>query len=776
MCVETIAERYCGPVNLARLLSPESRVLDIGVRDARTAGELAGAGVRRYLGLRPAEGSESAVPAELADRFHPWTSSRQILANSCDLLILRGPALRALWGIRDLRGTRHLAVERSTRRASIEVLCALALSRLLGRVRSLGVHRCGEQRFDVFELAARDEAPRPRQYLSPVVGVHGLIDRLAVEQVSYVALRWFEDLPELQPGEDLDLLVADADLERVRAVLAEEPGTIPVDLYSETGLPGSDFRSAAYYPPALARRLLDTAVAHRSGCRVPAPLEHLCSLAYHAVYHKGFESGMRSQQEGSPDPEPHPDHDYRGVLSELARSQGFQAIDTLEQADAFLETRGWRPPPDTLRRLATGNDWIRARLGDDAGGEAELPEAAVFFLRERTLDVLGLDELLAVLTELRFTIVHAAELDADARRRCSDHARGGNWGRGPFPVSGGGPRFLVFAVHYGPRKPQQSVLERYPRLTNSDVLVAKQQIRDLVNTRLASAQRFNAVHSSDDEDEAWEYLELAAPELAASLRSTVRDLREGFRTRVPVLRVLSVGRRAKVELVQGERGPEVRKSFEPGASSFLQRELTAMRELGPVLPCVPEVIDSGPNWFSIPYYDDLLHPIWDRKRLIPLPILRRMVDALRGIHAQGGDLIDAKPENFLFDPMQGLKLVDYEFFHRYRTEPPPFEHIYAFAGVPTGFGGDVPIGRAGYEARWRPWTGLPLEVLLRGSAASQRAWRAVHLLRREIIGGDGTARRAARSGRRQLRRVRRALGGRYREWSRQLVAGADVSR
>lgn len=730
--------------------------------------------MHRYLGLVDIGAQLPPMPSGLLERFQPWTSSQQIFANDTDLLILRGSAQRAVWAVRDLRRPTHVALERSTVRSALQAGGALALSRMLGRVRSRGIHDCGGQSFQVFELPAADIAARPRHYLSPVLGVRGFIDRLAAEQIDYVVLRWFEQLPDVAEGEDLDVLVADADLARVRALLAEEPGTIPVDIYSETGLPGSDFRSASYYPPALARRLLETAVTHSSGCRVPAPPEHLCSLAYHAVYHKGFQSGLRSDQPGASGPESDPDHDYRAVLADLARAQGVPLVDSLEGVDDFLAARGWRPPADTLRRLAPANEWIKGRLGELQDGESELPEPTVFLIRERTLAILELGDVTGALTDLGFEVLHVAELDDDARRRCEDQARGGNWGQGPFPASGGGPRVLIFAVHYGPRQPPPPVRERYPRLTNGDVLLAKNRIRYLVAARLSPAQRFNPVHSSDDEGEAWEYLQLACPDNAVRLRAAVERLRESFSTSMPVLEVLSLGRRAKVELVQGREGPEVRKTFAAGSLPHLHRELAAVRELAPALTCVPELLDSGHNWFSTPYYEDRLRQVWAGQRaLVPLPVLHRMVDALRQIHALGGDLIDAKPQNFLLDPARGLKLLDYEFFHHYGDDPPPFEGSYAFAGVPDGFEGDVPLGELGYDARWRPWTGMPLDVLLHGSMSAQRAWRAAHLLQRELTGSDGAARRVAREGRRRFQRGRGVIGQRYRDWARRRASGAE---
>ncbi len=77
-------------------------------------------------------------------------------------------------------------------------------------------------------------------------------------------------------------------------MLDDGPGIQPVDVYSATGLPGADFRAMPYFPPYLADELLDRAVIHRGLCRVPAPREHFLSLAYHALYHKGGDSGIPS--------------------------------------------------------------------------------------------------------------------------------------------------------------------------------------------------------------------------------------------------------------------------------------------------------------------------------------------------------------------------------------------------------------------------------------------------------------------------------------------------
>ena len=67
--------------------------------------------------------------------------------------------------------------------------------------------------------------------------------------------------------------------------------------------------------------------------------------------------------------------------------------------------------------------------------------------------------------------------------------------------------------------------------------------------RLPPAERTNPLHSSDDEIEAWEYLETACPELVQGIREEIRRRQEAYRTREPVDRILAnTGDHTKVEL------------------------------------------------------------------------------------------------------------------------------------------------------------------------------------------------------------------------------------
>ncbi|MCK6211017.1 hypothetical protein KZX45_10720 [Georgenia sp. EYE_87] len=750
-------------MELATLLEPGSRVIDVGADGADVAAALAAAGRERYLGLVPPARLDAvrARAGELAGRFVALEPAL-VARSSADVVILRADLAPYLWTFRDLSHARLVAVERRAGLRAVEARLAELLPRLRGRATPRGRFTCGGRQFDVLELAGARRR-RARRYLSPYWGVPGLVERLQERGVRYAALRWFENLPELEPGEDLDLLVADEDLAAVEALLDEEPGTIPVDLYSESGQTGTDYHGMAYYPPALARQLLGRAVLHPSGCRVPAPLDHLHSLAYHAVYHKGPSSGLASR--GTSWREPDPEHDYTAVLEDLAGRLGVALEPTLEGVDEYLTTVGWQPPPDTLRRLAATNPWIRPPDLD----AAEVPEPSVFLVRERTLDVLTMDDVRRVLGTLGFEIVLERVLDDDARRRCAESMRGGNWSRGPFPRSGGGPAVAVVVLHHGPRRPGPALREQYPWLSNTDVYLAKTRIRDLVAARVVDGERFNPVHSSDNEPEAWEYVELAVPDEAEALRAEVRRRREEYATDAPVVAVLSRGRRAKVEVVEHDGGLAVRKTFARPARAHQERELHGLRELAPHVP-VPALLATGPNWLLTSFHPNRLN-IGDRPggRLVPLRAARGMVDVLRRVHARGYDLIDAKPQNFLLDP-DGLRLIDLEFLHRYDGEPPEFTHLYGFVGVPEDFDGDLPfVDDLSYDLRWLPYVGLPMEALLHDPAWLQHLRRGAFRLTRTVTGSSEPVRRVGRVGLRAARRGRRTAATAYRAWARSRV-------
>jgi hypothetical protein len=319
----------------------------------------------------------------------------------------------------------------------------------------------------------------------------------------------------------LDLLVDDESLEQVRTLLDEGPGIQPIDLYSVTGLPGADFRSMPYLPPHLAEQVLARAVVRNGLCSVPATREHFLSLAYHALYHKGFDSGIpavgtkrrTSARAG---------HDYAAILQRLAVELGLDVEVTLESLDAYLDSQSWRPPHDMLIRLSHRNRWVRRLLKSSDNGASGDDRLAVFLVREEALNRGGVKRAAQLVAQHGFQILKICEFDTGRVPAIARTLRGGNWGRGPWPISGGPPVAAIVAYDPTPIAPSRRQKKRFPFIANARLL-CKEHLRDAFNEGFPKDQHCNAIHSSDNGREALDYLRIIMPESVEELLSVTQS-------------------------------------------------------------------------------------------------------------------------------------------------------------------------------------------------------------------------------------------------------------
>jgi hypothetical protein len=343
------------------------------------------------------------------------------------------------------------------------------------------------------------------------LGVDGLIAELDRRGCRYVVLRWFDDLPRVDPEGDIEILVEDEHAPVVRSLLTRwRRRVVPCDVYSVHGGPGFAYHRYAYFPPAVASQILDRAVRHSSGAYVPCPEDHFYSLAFYTLYHRGFRSGLPvSRTEG---PRGRDDrHDYAEVLRSLAAVIGLSVPITMADLDRELERRGWRPPPDTMLKWAVRNPWCRMQVQDVFGEEPSPPGLTVFFVREAASNDEAVEKIEDELLRWGFRHLASLRLDEDEAERASRLVRGGNWGRGPWPKSGGPPRVLVVAVDPSPTPPSAKLLERHPGVDNGRIFDLKQRIRRTWNDRQHADDRCNIVHTSDSAAHAVHYLRLVAP-------------------------------------------------------------------------------------------------------------------------------------------------------------------------------------------------------------------------------------------------------------------------
>jgi hypothetical protein len=499
-----------------------SRIIEVGATCGTLCRRLVAAGYENYLAVVSSkQRSEIFVKGQPGLRRLVVTaqSFKVIQQNNADILILSGWSMLALSRGRLVRHANYVALKlQPTPLCWLAMLLGL-MQILLFRVSLPRIVNCGASGDGPWLVAYRVRRRRPysgvRRFIPHQLGACGLLYGLQTAGVRHAVLRWFESLPLVSPGEDVDLLVDDASLEQVRAMLEEGPGIQAVDIYSVTGLPGADFRAMPYFPPYLAEELLDRAVIHRGLCRVPAPREHFLSLAYHALYHKGKESGVPSINEKRLE-RMRADHDYVDVLQRLAGPLGIKTPVTLEGLDACLDSHGWRPPHDMLIRLARRNRWVRSLLRHPDKATNVDDRLAVFLLREEGMRRGGIERANQLIEKYGFKVLSANPLDERLSSTIARSLRGGNWGRGPWPISGGPPVAAIVAYDPSPITPSRRDKKRFPFIGNARLL-CKEKLRDAFNDGYSEDQHCNVIHSSDNGREAMDYLRIIMPDGAADI-------------------------------------------------------------------------------------------------------------------------------------------------------------------------------------------------------------------------------------------------------------------
>lgn len=496
-----------------------SRIIEVGATNGAIGERLVAAGYRNYLAVTATrKGSQSIASRcpRLRGRAVTALPINDVQQNNADVLVLDSWATLAVSRIRWVRHAKYVALKLQPTPLCWIALLMVCVQCLIYRFGWPRLINCGRSGSGPWLLAFQIRKPRPhngvRRFIPHRPGIEGVLRRLESSGVRHAVLRWFENLPALPIGEDIDLLVDDASLQQVRAILDEGPGIQPVDLYSVTGLPGADFRSMPYYPPYLADELLDRAVNLRGICSVPAPREHFLSLAYHALYHKGAASGIPINEKSSC-PKATAGHDYVAILRRLAERLGIHISITLEGLDAYLDSQGWRPPHDMLIRLSRRNRWVKSLLQRHDSDSTADDRVAVFLVREEALRRGGVERASKLIESFGFQITATHTFDERSVAKLARSLRGGNWGRGPWPISGGPPVAAIVAYDSAPIAPNRKQKKRFPFIANARLL-CKEQLRDAFNEGYNKDQYCNVIHSSDNGREAQDYLRIIVPEVA----------------------------------------------------------------------------------------------------------------------------------------------------------------------------------------------------------------------------------------------------------------------
>lgn len=534
-------------------------------------------------------------------------------------------------------------------------------------------------------LPENRRSPRNRRYIRNGSRTQ-LLKEMKQRQIRYTLLRWFEDLPDWPEGEDMDFLIHGEDIHKVQDLFQLKQNSMPVDIYSHDGSGGLSYNGFAYYSPKLANRLIEEADYCEQYARIPAKELYFASLAYHAVYHKFHRSGLPLKSGLQPQFD-EPENPYPALLARMSNELGLGLDCSLLDLHCYLEEKKLAPSFDLFRKLSNIKPELSFFLKDDAHElcPVEKGEVVAFVVRDWAIENGFLDKLRREIeSNLKLEILYEMPLHDEQKKNVRQEIRGGDWGKGPHPVGGGGPAVFWLCFDYHPVPATEKLTKVHPYIRNGNITHFKEYLRNYVEQRTLITKHANPLHSADDEIEAWHYLEVVAPNKVRDLKQAVFDIRKSYDTEFPVIELLpSYRSRAKLELIEYEGQKAVKKTFRLSALDYFTKELSILEKFSEKCPYIPNVLLKGENYFIIPYYENILMNISEQEKN---NILRNrgaeIVDILKFFYTEGYSLMDFNANNVLITPENDLIVIDFEYVHKYREKPSSFLNAFDIAGVP----------------------------------------------------------------------------------------------
>lgn len=355
---------------------------------------------------------------------------------------------------------------------------------------------------------------KTRRYISSSMNVDDFFKVLNKEQIRYIILRWFEDLPNIRKGEDIDLLVYDDDLVKISKYVSpyRESNSTPCDIYSISGMTGSDYRGLPYYPKHCAEEMLTERILWHNKYFVPNPKHYLLAMAYHVVYHKAEASGLLLKIR--------PDNrrlinnnKYTKVLRTLTSQLGINIELTWIGLQKFLNENGWTPELSLLKGLAEKSKWLENLYYLNVHDKENTGEIMAFIIREWAHENNLTDWIIKWLENHGLNLLYIYELNEELKEKATHNLRGGKWGSARWREYGGSgkPAVLVITYDFNPIPLDKKYQKDYPYVSNGKFLL-KMKLREELNKDQPPNKKRSVLHSSDNTLEALEFINTLYPE------------------------------------------------------------------------------------------------------------------------------------------------------------------------------------------------------------------------------------------------------------------------
>ena len=549
-----------------------------------------------------------------------------------------------------------------------------------------------------------------RVFVRKGIGRMDFFSEMNNRNINYVLLRWWEGLPEMPEGEDMDILIKDEDRAKISDLITYvDNGTgMKCDIYTITGSHYGSHKSLPYYQSNIAHDLLENRRLYK-GAYVPKQREYFASLAYHALFHKGKSSGLPGlgNYQGALE------HDYSKILEGEALKLNLDIGIDAKSIFNWLGENKYLPAEDTLSKLVEIKPELqifqKELYSDIRGGEL-----MIFVIREKLIEENLLDKFQFFLeNEFLFEILDVHIFSKQEKEKCTRYIRGGKWDKGPYALSGGKPEAFIVAFDYYPEPLDEINQKKQSRTTNANNIKAKYRFRDIINRNKRPKEYFNGVHSADNELDAHDYLKLLGEDYRNTIMEKVEIRRQRIARKHDFVKILSKNKNSTVELIEIGKEKAVKKTFRPGRENLFERELYAVKYLSRELNFIPKLIEEGDGYLITEYLPNLLHNLDDYDRKNEIAARRNeIIQMIISLHKRGFIFPNFTPDNLIITENGKLYSTGYSRLQKYDQEQYSLAKAIEVAGISKKLQINIPdsenLPKSGVQQEWASiFQGLP---------------------------------------------------------------------
>ena len=419
--------------------------------------------------------------------------------------------------------------------------------------------------------------------------------------IRYVVLRWFERLPDVEPDEDIDILVHSDDISLIMPFFTIFPlmGHQKFDIYPSGYDFKMNFNNLSYFPSNLAEKILDSRVIVNRIYQTPDHTNHLLSLLFHVLFHKAERSSFLLDKISL---KIKPEHDYPAILARISGRKFGSLRDIFE----FLRTNNFLPSIDSMKKYAgllksDGLTELICEYERSFYSSKEIQgDCVMFVVRDQLMQH---ETLLSDLEHGLRSYGYEILLTVDnIPNQFKFLARGNNWGQGPYPISGGTPSKLIIGYN---NKPKYFYNED-GFLQDSHIKSVKNFVRKITETKLPYWRQFNGLHTTDNTYETIEYASYHSDDLHDEIVKLITDSESNFK-RLRKFKIeeplTAFGRRADVYRILHDGDAAVLKVFKPEFSDHFRNEVEFYQKANENALPVPKLIEVGDNYLITEFID-----------------------------------------------------------------------------------------------------------------------------------------------------------------------------